>query len=352
MHSLVTHTVRNMSGEVLGGGVMVAVAALLWVAYFMPTWARRRQYNAMERNAVRLQQTLRILAETAEIPAQVRLEANARTVSSQQKILAQAEAKARAELKVSTNAAIAARRAAVVKAAASMPSPTTVSASRSAAAGSRAPQVAPDIAQTSRRRLRIQRARRTLLLFVGLVSMVAGVVVGVASGSWILLALGALASATALGGLSRLAKVARAERLAAQQVVTAPAVVRQRVQRFEPVQLDEAPVAAPTWTPNPLPRPMYLTRGSALQTAMASVDAGAELRRAASEAELARRAAEREIAFAAAVTPITKPTRTAAPAASASPAAASKFASMGIVGDTESGMSDLDDVLRRRRAAG
>ncbi len=349
MSSLITHTVRNMSGEVLGGGVMVAVAALLWVAYFMPTWARRRQYLAMERNAVRLQQTLRILAETAEIPEQVRLEASARTVSSQQKLLAQAEAKARAELKASTNAAIAARRATVVKAAASMPSVTTVSATKSArTADTIAGQLAPDIIDTSLRRLRAQRARRSLILLAGAVAMLVGTVVGIVSGSWLLFGLGALASATALGGLSRLARIARAERLARHVVVTPP-VARQRVQRFEPVQLDEAPVAAPTWTPNPLPRPMYLTRGSALQAAMASVDAGAELRKAASEAELARRAAEREIAFAAAVTPITKPTRVAGPAASA---ASSRFASMGIVGDTESGMSDLDDVLRRRRAAG
>jgi hypothetical protein len=352
MLSLVTHTVRNMSGEVLGGGVMVAVAALLWVAYFMPTWARRRQYFAMERNAVRLQQTLRILAETAEIPAQVRLEANARTVSSQQKLLAQAETKARAELKASTNAAIAARRAAVVKAAASMPRVTTVAAPVSVSTPAMPESVelpfTPEIAQASRRRLRVQRARRSLLLLGGAVSVVAGIVVGAVSGSWLLLGIGVVASVTALGGLSRLARMARAERTA-QQVVVAPPVVRKRAQRFEPVQFEEAPVAAATWTPKPLPRPMYLTRGSVLQTAMASVDAGAELRKAASEAELARRAAEREIAFAAAVTPITKPTRTAAPAASA---AQSKFASMGIVGDTESGISDLDDVLRRRRAAG
>ena len=80
-----------MSSEVLGGGVMVAVAAALWVTYLMPTWARRRQYLATERNAVRLQQTLRILAETSEIPQEVRVETNARGVSAQRKLLAQAE---------------------------------------------------------------------------------------------------------------------------------------------------------------------------------------------------------------------------------------------------------------------
>lgn len=329
-----------MSGEVLGGGVMVAVAAALWVAYFMPTWARRRQYNAMERNAVRLQQTLRILAETAEVPTEVRLEASARTVSSQQKLLAQAEAKARAELKVSADAAVAARRAAVVKATAAFPNPASKTA-----------PLTPDSAQAALRRLRQQRARRSLLLLVGLASVVAGVVVGAASGSWLLLGLGALASAVALGGLKRLARTARYAR-SAQAADVAVAPVRRKTQRFEPVQFEETPVVVPTWTPKPLPRPMYLTRGSIAQAAMASVDAGAELRKAAAEAELSRRAAEREAAFAAAVTPITRPTTTRATAEAPASAAASAFASMGIVGETQPGMSDLDDVLRRRRAAG
>ncbi|GAB3124728.1 hypothetical protein [Glaciibacter psychrotolerans] len=317
-----------MSGEVLGGGVMVAVAAALWVAYFMPTWARRRQYFAMERNAVRLQQTLRILAETAEVPEQVRLEANARTVSSQQKLLAQAEAKARAELKISADAAVAARRAAVVKAAAVL---------------------TPVTAQRALGTLRRQRALRSLLLLVGVVAVVAGTAIGLVGGSWLLLGFGGLAAATALGGLARLARTARfARSRAAVRIDVAAAPTRVHQQRFEPVHFDEAPVVAATWTPKPLPRPMYLTRGSIAQAAMASVDAGAELRKAASEAELSRRAAEREAAYAAAVTPITRPT-TARPAASA---ASSAFASMGIIGDTEPGMSNLDDVLRRRRAAG
>ncbi|RJT89364.1 hypothetical protein D6T64_07325, partial [Cryobacterium melibiosiphilum] len=54
---------------------------------------------------------------------------------------------------------------------------------------------------------------------------------------------------------------------------------------------------------------------------------------------------------AAPVTPISRPP--ARPAASAPAAApASRFASMGIVGETEPGMTDLDAVLRRRRAVG
>src|SRR5215203_5118938 len=60
--------------DVIGGGVLVAVAATLWIAYLLPSWLRRKQYLATERNAVRLQQTLRILHEHEEL---ARLEAEA-----------------------------------------------------------------------------------------------------------------------------------------------------------------------------------------------------------------------------------------------------------------------------------
>ncbi|MFI5061797.1 MAG: hypothetical protein ACHP7F_10135, partial [Actinomycetales bacterium] len=86
-----------MTGDVMGGGMIVAIAAALWLAYLIPVWLRRREYLTTERNAVRLQQTLRILAETAEIPDEVRLEANARTVAEQQRILKRAQQKTLAE---------------------------------------------------------------------------------------------------------------------------------------------------------------------------------------------------------------------------------------------------------------
>lgn len=58
-------TVDRMGGQVLGGGVIVAVTVLLWLVYLLPSWHSRRQYDAAERNAVRLNQALRVLAETA-----------------------------------------------------------------------------------------------------------------------------------------------------------------------------------------------------------------------------------------------------------------------------------------------
>ena len=45
-----------MGGQVLGGGVIVLVAVLLWLVYLLPTWHSRRQFDAAERNAVRLNQ--------------------------------------------------------------------------------------------------------------------------------------------------------------------------------------------------------------------------------------------------------------------------------------------------------
>jgi len=51
-----------------GTAVLLAVAGVLWLVYLVPIWLRRSEYLATERNAARLGQTLRVLAETAEQP--------------------------------------------------------------------------------------------------------------------------------------------------------------------------------------------------------------------------------------------------------------------------------------------
>ncbi|WES64835.1 hypothetical protein P0L94_01900 [Microbacter sp. GSS18] len=79
-----------MGGQVLGGGVIVLVATLLWLVYLLPSVHSRRQYDAAERNAVRLNQALRVLAETSETPEEVRLELSARTAMAQQRLARQA----------------------------------------------------------------------------------------------------------------------------------------------------------------------------------------------------------------------------------------------------------------------
>jgi hypothetical protein len=67
-----------MEGTGAGTAIMLAVAALLWFVYLVPTWLRRREYLATERTATRLQQTIRVMAETAEMPDTVRVAATAR----------------------------------------------------------------------------------------------------------------------------------------------------------------------------------------------------------------------------------------------------------------------------------
>jgi hypothetical protein len=103
---------------------------------------------------------------------------------------------------------------------------------------------------------------------------------------------------------------------------------------------------------------------------MASVDAAAELRRAAARAEFERKAEESAPAPTVAPVPLRPVARVdPAPAAlaeaatetaqvaraDAAPVAVaavpSRYASMGLLDETDTGSMDLDAVLRRRRAA-
>ncbi|MDF2918004.1 MAG: hypothetical protein K0S70_2221, partial [Microbacterium sp.] len=84
-------TVVPMGGQVLGGGVIVLVAVALWMVYLLPSWHSRYRYDAAERNAVRLNQALRVLAETAEAPEEVRVELSTRTALAQQKLARQVQ---------------------------------------------------------------------------------------------------------------------------------------------------------------------------------------------------------------------------------------------------------------------
>ncbi len=60
--------------------LLVAIAAVLWIVYLVPVWVKRSEYLATERNATRLGQTLRVLAETAETSQELRAELTAREV--------------------------------------------------------------------------------------------------------------------------------------------------------------------------------------------------------------------------------------------------------------------------------
>jgi len=288
----------------IGSSVVIALAAVLWFIYLVPTWLKRREYLSTERNAVRLQQTVRIMAESAEVPDVVRVEANARGVAEQRALL---NSQARA-------AAIAA------------------SADRAAA---RAP------GSLRAHRLRRARGAASLVLLASLIATGFGVSLLVSTGAWVLVAASATVGVGAFALLGQLAAVGKSQ------------VELTRVQRSAPVAQplrDHAPVEASQaqagWTPVPIPKPLYLshpvpaTRLTAAPAVSAS-DASAGLRAAAAKAERELREAQSSPE----VKRISAPP--VAPAASTGP---SRFATMGIVDSADAQATDLDDILRRRRA--
>jgi len=346
----------------LGSGIMLALAAGLWLVYLVPTWLRRNEYLATERNAIRLQQTLRVLAETTEVPATIRAETTARSVAEHQRALKRelsqraavdrARATAAARLRVSTiqeplpvapqreraSSHEAPRMQRSVSGRPVAPQRSGQIVARTAAAAAppvrRAPvQATPSAADRSRsRRTRRVRSFTTLVLLAaiatGVVQGVTMIVGGVGAASVAVLAFSVVAAATSFAMLSRLAAVSRA-RVAPAVQVSAP--VARRVVMSEPVV--EAPRASVGWTPVPLPKPLYMSKPRVAAVAFDSASIAASLADAAAEAERV----QREAILATAVTPIT---------------AASRFAGMGIVPDADTSRPDLNEVLRRRRAAG
>ena len=294
---------------------MLALAAGLWLVYLIPTWLRRREYLATERNAVRLQQTLRILAESAEVPAAVRAETNAKSVAAFQRSLLQQEQLAEAVAKARDAAAARAMGRQLAQA---QPALAAVVSSRTLAS----------------RRLRRTRAVTSAVFFASVIALVVQVVLlattGAAVGTPAVLVFAAVGSITSFAMLGRLASISRARTAAlVQQPVARPA------KRAVPLERPAAaPVAEKQWTPVPVPKPLYLSRPALEPVVIVADEVAAELRQAAEAAERARRAAE--------AAPVVQPIPITRP---------SRFAAMGIVEESAVTAPDLDAVLRRRRAA-
>ncbi|MFB2554844.1 hypothetical protein [Herbiconiux liangxiaofengii] len=336
-----------MTTDWLSGGFIIALAAVLWLAYLLPSWFRSRQYLATERNAVRLQQTLRILAETAEVPQEVRIEANARSIAEQERILKHRSAQRELH--------------------------------------------AVPVAVRTADRLRRSRAVTSLVLAVSLSVAVLGGMQAVYTGAWIILIGGVIATVASVAVLVRLAKAGRRLRLPiayADLALESPDLVdfgdsfeqgsTDAASSFEETATDAdertAGDIASGWVPVAVPRPLYLARAAAAPLGLGDADDAADdeyldtsrtaelaeatarasreradpghhesLRRAAAQSEAALRA--RLDAAGETVTEL--PVAPAAPVVAAVP---SRFSRMGIVeGDTESHL-DLDAVLARRRA--
>lgn len=290
-----------MNGPVLSGGVIVLVAVLLWMLYLLPSWRGRYQYNAAERNAVRLNQALRVLAETSETPQEVRLELNARTALAQQKLAKRLQSEKEAAELVQLRAELAAASA------------------------------DPVLRQArARRRVRIVAAS---VLVVGLALAGLGVWQQIAVASAVLIWIGGAVAVAAAITLQKMASVAR-------RALNRPAatVLADNAPRVSPPLHDQGRAS---WTPRPLPAPMASVSGSLAQTAQAEIEAKRELVRAERMAELRKRAAQMAPAE-----PISLPAAPAPPAEQP----ASPYARMGFVDDDE--IERHVRQLLQRRAAG
>jgi len=246
-----------MGGQVLGGGVIVLVAVLLWLVYLLPSWHSRHLYNAAERNAVRLNQALRILAETSETPQEVRLELNARTALQQQRLAKRAAAeREQAELE----------------------------AARAALETARAERVAAH-AQPAARRARARRRARLLTTVVALAA------VGLAGwGVWELITTGAQLALWAGGALAvvSLLVLHRMSRVGRRAVVRAEVAPMPMERTSQPLMTDL--VEDRRWIPRSLPQPLSSAAGSRAATELDTADAQRALRVAAREEALRARA--------------------------------------------------------------
>lgn len=232
-----------MGGQILGGGVIVLIAVVLWLAYLVPSWVQRRQFDAEIRNAVRLNQALRVLAETSEASEEVRLELTARTATAQQRLAREALAERERGVRGDADAA-------------------------SVRGGGR-----------TRRSSRARRWARLVVTLLGVAAAglaVWGGFLTVAGGSQIVLwssvgAFGAcvvvlqiLAAAKRRGAVKAIApEVSRA----APTVVDMPDVV---------LEIDDDPVG---WIPRELPRPLSSSSGSRAAAVLDGVAAHEQLRR-------------------------------------------------------------------------
>jgi len=340
-----------------GGGVIFVVAALLWAAVLVPSWVRRREFKAAERNAVRLQRTLRVLAETAEVPTEVRVEATAREALAHERLLRTAQRQQEAE----RQAELARARAEQVRAEMRAQQMRRRHAALTRAARLRRPAV---------RRLRALAALCAVLA-------IAGVLVGLgflaAGQGMTVLAISSLAVLASAGGLV----------LMAPGRVRAAEIPAERVEPTVARAVDAAPESAEPFAPSDETAAAHaaaqtaaaarIERARALARARAARPAAPELRNRPESmlleqaprkaAEAGTREAPRvetpaaaSVARSSAARPSAAPTSPAAPerpasAAERRPSQADRLRQMGVIGDTSDGMLDLDAALRTRRSA-
>lgn len=283
----------------MGGGVIVLVAVLLWLLYLLPSWHSRHQYQAAERNAVRLNQALRVLAETSETPGEVRLELNARTALAQQKLARRVQAEkesvgleaARAELAAAkAQAAIDRELAKAERRQAAADAAARREKARADAALARERAIAGAAAARATPAVRRARTRRRVRLTASVVGVLAlgvtgfGGYLGAIGAGWTLLVAGGAVALLSLLVLGRMNTVARraASRSVEIEVVREASALQDVVLESDRVE----------WTPRTLPRPLTASAGSRAAAVLDASDARDALRQAAVEEALRERVAQ------------------------------------------------------------
>lgn len=290
-----------MGGQVVGGGVIVVVAVALWLVYLVPAWHGRHQYDATERDAVRLGRTLRALAETSQAPQEVQVELDVRGAADAQRVLRREQAaqqktqrRAQAERERLTRKARAQRDRLITAALVERERERTLvrDAELERVRARRAAAARTPWARRSRARRRA-RLCVTVLAAAGLAAAGAGGWLWAAGGSTLPLWTGAAVVAVCAVLLVRMATVRRRAAAHARDaaVTSVPASAADASARVRSGVPELHMPDSRAWTPRPLPRPLTASAGSQASATVDAEDAREQLRQAAWDEPLRDRAA-------------------------------------------------------------
>ncbi len=314
-----------------GTGIMLAVAAVLWFLYLLPTWIQKRSYTT-ERAAERVQATMDAMAAREELRARHAAEdAERAAAEAQARYAAELEERARerAYARAQARSARAADRADAAHARAY---------ARPAPVRGRDLGLDPVLRQRIRRTRMLASALMVGATIVALVQLWLMSTTGTTVGSWVVLTGALLAGVVAIAVQRRLDVRATSARRAVPPV-------RREARIRVGVPVASVPVEEPAreWTPVGLPAPRTAGARETLQPRI--------------DPERLRREAEERAARAGRPEPEVVPFRRRAdeqPAAGdvPTPTRGSRWAAMGRVDQSAVGAVDLDAALQRRRSAG
>lgn len=259
-----------MGGQILGGGAIALVVAVLWLVYLMPSLQARMRDSAAERNAVRLNQALRVLAETTETPEEMRVELSRREVARQRRLVKRLQAEDDRLQAESDRAQLERKKREVEE-------ERIARAIRIEEERERLAALRSDPRAARARARRRMRLAATAALVAGLTLAGAGAWQMAAAGQWILAAAGLALAVSASAVLQRMAVVGRRAR---------PALAAETPEQPRTASSATAQILDPAdrgWIPRPLPAPLTATAGSRAADAVRAARAQEDMRRAVRE---------------------------------------------------------------------